>query len=484
MSLMKFFNEEQSDQDIGMFEADYDYRFSDNRVEIAGKDLLATDPKKHLRAYILAADDPRNFTVGYSTCCCQHYGDAGESCTAAATQDPHSGIWIIENTRSGKIEAQAWVYEDTDRDIFVFDNIEFANDQEVESYKDILGAYVNALPHRNVHMGMGYNAVTGIGAVLDAASDPVASVPQARDGTIELDTYTDYHADAGDPADRPRILKKDGRMLMDAGDSIITEHKDEHGNVYSRPSVTKESGLMFTRSVTDRYSGIISSLKKALNDRKFEGWDLSSGIPGYNKELKVRHGDEELILGIEPVQIKNGENTFLVAAELPDYMRRCTRAGSAIYDPDTDGITFLPTNGIAENGRPVISGAINWDRDEAAAKNSLYDGMTGNERQVCGKIKDCLRNLSEGNIMECRLPSEEEITGITTVMDSGVSAPDNNGKLEKVLDEMGLIEHDGDITETEPFMVIDPGRDYGMAEEPDTGSMAEKEISETDQLIR
>ena len=121
-------------QDIENYESDYEYDFRDNTIEIKGSDIKVEG--HNLTARILDADDPRNFTVGYDTNCCQHYDSAGEDCTYYATSHPDSAIWVIEE--KGKIVAQAFVWTNEEKDTFVFDNIEFANDRDSRKYLDIL----------------------------------------------------------------------------------------------------------------------------------------------------------------------------------------------------------------------------------------------------------------------------------------------------------------------------------------------------------
>lgn len=216
--------------DVMHYEQNYGYRFSDNSVDIPGKDTVAEDPGRHLKAYILAPDDYRNITVGYDTDCCQHFNGAGEDCTYVATSNPDSGIWIIEDENTGKVEAQAWVWYDRDSDTFVFDNVEFANDQKVESYSGLLSAYTSALPQANVHMGMGYNAMTGIGKDIDPAVDPVPGAPayEIRSGTDRCygepseymaDPYSDYD-------DSARVLKRAGEPLVKMDNDIRITHED------------------------------------------------------------------------------------------------------------------------------------------------------------------------------------------------------------------------------------------------------------------
>jgi len=142
-------------EDKANYESAYDYRFADNRVAIAGRDIVVS--QGNLKMYMLKADDLRNYTVGYDTNCCQRWNQAGGACVWKLTTDPFAAVVVIE--REGQdILAQAFVWTDELKSTFVFDNIEFANDDVVASYAGLISDYVAALPYTNVHMGTGYVA--------------------------------------------------------------------------------------------------------------------------------------------------------------------------------------------------------------------------------------------------------------------------------------------------------------------------------------
>lgn len=109
-----------------------------------------------LKAYIMDATDSRQVMLGYDTDCCQHLGEAGETSMLHGLLNPRAGFWVIEDVASGQIKAQAecWEY---DEDTLVFDNIEFANDAEIDQYKDVIKAYLETSGYRNIAMGCGYN---------------------------------------------------------------------------------------------------------------------------------------------------------------------------------------------------------------------------------------------------------------------------------------------------------------------------------------
>lgn len=239
------------EQEKYKFEQEYGLDFSNNYINIKGAENVIE--MAGMKAYILPANDLRNFTVGYDTYCCQHFGGVGESCVAAAVDRDNTGIFVIE--KNGKIEAQAFVWthgHSNDDGSFVFDsitfdNIEFANDQNlnrhddiikgykegmsVDEYEDlkktiafegIISAYVENLPYDNVYMGTGYNQMGLLGRKIkeeDFVKDIddwkykyelPELVEMMTSEAIGMATYTDFSHNA-------RVLKKDGWMCMSPG---------------------------------------------------------------------------------------------------------------------------------------------------------------------------------------------------------------------------------------------------------------------------
>ncbi len=134
-----------------------------------------TDYKKY-RGRILDGKDPLQVMLGKLTCCCQKLGDAGESAMMYGLINDHAGFWVLEDIKSGKIYAQAesWEY---DSDTLVFDNIEFANDAEIDQYREPIAKYLLNSPYKTVIMGCGYNNLSyEAGDALEAAPDVVPSI--------------------------------------------------------------------------------------------------------------------------------------------------------------------------------------------------------------------------------------------------------------------------------------------------------------------
>ncbi len=213
----------EADHDRKKYEERYNYKFSDNELAIRGRNIVVEQGPYKVR--MLKPDDLKNYIVGYKTNCCQHFGDAGEVCVWHYTKDPFAGCVVVED-KKGQILAQAYVWTDEAKDIFVFDNIEYAgegygSDNKIAAkYTNIIEAYVEALPYKNVHLGMGYTSASawnGIGNTITSKDAP-ATFPSTvtachkRDvvGGPGISVYSDYHVNVGSSS--ARILKKeDGR---------------------------------------------------------------------------------------------------------------------------------------------------------------------------------------------------------------------------------------------------------------------------------
>lgn len=206
------------------------YKFANNEIAIRGRNIVAT--QGNLKMRMLKADDYRNFLVGYDTHCCQHYGDAGESCVYKYTTDPFAACVVIE--RGDKIVAQGFVWTDEAKDTFVFDNVELDNDRDVQQFSDLFAAYAKALPYANVHVGTGYNqGMNGWGMKVgqDKKNQIYAKMPTTVDGRTNItgwgdgNCYSDYHTQGGSIA---RAIKHMGSLkLAQKGDVRVEIHPDE-----------------------------------------------------------------------------------------------------------------------------------------------------------------------------------------------------------------------------------------------------------------
>lgn len=125
------------------------------------------------KAYIMKPDDERQVSLGDDTTCCQRLYDIGESAMMHGLLHPKAGFWALEEKSTGLIKAQAEIWEENENTL-VFDNIEFANDADIELYKDCIGDWLRQTEYANVKMGVGYNQMSNVGDFRDA---PAAKPP-------------------------------------------------------------------------------------------------------------------------------------------------------------------------------------------------------------------------------------------------------------------------------------------------------------------
>lgn len=126
-------------------DCEFDLKFSDTSFN-------------HYRMEILRPGDTRMVYLGDYTHCCQKLYDAGESAMMHGLLNPHAGFWCMTDERTGRVVAQAEIWEkDGDDNTLVFDNIEFANDAEIGLYKVAIGKWLEDSPYENIYMGVGYN---------------------------------------------------------------------------------------------------------------------------------------------------------------------------------------------------------------------------------------------------------------------------------------------------------------------------------------
>lgn len=133
------------------------FKFSECTCELKDVNYIISDD--NYNAYIMDAKDPRQVILGYATNCCQHLGDAGESSMMHGLLNPKAGFFIIEDKNTKEIKAQAEIWEENDNTL-VFDNIEYANDCDIDLYKNILTKWLQKTTYPNVKMGTGYNELS------------------------------------------------------------------------------------------------------------------------------------------------------------------------------------------------------------------------------------------------------------------------------------------------------------------------------------
>lgn len=215
-------------EDCKKYEQSYNYKFADNDIAIKGRHLVVEMGK--MKMYMLPADDLRNFTTGIDTNCCQRYGGAGGSCVWKLTSDPFAANVVVE--QNGKIMAQSFVWVDVSKDCFVYDNIEFANNDKFNTaILPLIGAYTKELPYSNVQLGMGYTCLNGAAGFGKSgfSSDLYCTMPTTTDPS-QRHVYSDYHT-GGTGGSSARTLKTNGILEIPskfvASNVKVTNKPDE-----------------------------------------------------------------------------------------------------------------------------------------------------------------------------------------------------------------------------------------------------------------
>ncbi len=262
------------DRDRKLFENMYNYKFSDNEIAIRGRHLVVKQGNITIR--MLPANDLKNFVTGYDTCCCQRWDDgdyhkggknykkqvlekpatryhnAGGSCVWKLTSDPFAANVVIE--RNGEVVGQSFVWTDEAQDIFVFDNIEWANDGDISPYLNIIGVYAKNLPYTNVQIGMGCTqGMNGVG--MDCKLS--AKLPTTINGT---NIYSDYHPQGA--YSRARDIKRiDGRSHR----PVMVKYpiKEDICTIENAPDEPTKWDVLASKS----FNFMLNDFSKSIEDR-------------------------------------------------------------------------------------------------------------------------------------------------------------------------------------------------------------------------
>lgn len=266
------FGQLKGKMDAASFERDNSrFHFADNDIAIKGREIQATDGKYTI--LMLPADDYRNFTVGYDTCCCQHYGSAGASCVLKLASDPYAAqVVIVRNSQmkdgkwyKGPCLAQAFVWTDEAKSTIVFDNMEFRRtteenfDHRIKEFSNIIATWAEAMPYLNVHVGVGCNqGMAGWGK----RTAYLASMPDTVHAGDSY-TYSDYHNDA--------------KSIKTSGEVELTRIED--GNVLqvihtpivpSQYDIFQDERLSWLASANIRLNAKLEMADKFLTDQTEE----------------------------------------------------------------------------------------------------------------------------------------------------------------------------------------------------------------------
>ena len=211
---------QRADGDRAKFDRKYPFKFADKELAIKGRHTVAKQGSMVME--MMQPGDLRIFNAGQDTCCCQEYGNAGESCVARIISDPFAAEVAI--VKKGTVIAQGFVWVDNAKDTLVFDNVEFANyksvsfDNRIKDFTDLFAEWAKAMPYANIHIGTGCLAASMAGWGQPIKEEELATLPTTQDASH---CYTDYHRAA-------RTIKRNGNMLITAkGHVQITTAPDE-----------------------------------------------------------------------------------------------------------------------------------------------------------------------------------------------------------------------------------------------------------------
>jgi hypothetical protein len=147
--------EKESKEEVKRIEHEYGYgdmKFKFDDCEFNLKYDKAENER--YKAYIMEKGDTRMVKLGEYTCCCQELGENGETAMMHGLINPKAGFWVIENKETGKIYAQAEIWE-LDENTIVFDNIEFADGRTIynDDIREMIALWMYGTKYQNVIMG-------------------------------------------------------------------------------------------------------------------------------------------------------------------------------------------------------------------------------------------------------------------------------------------------------------------------------------------
>ncbi|MBR3516393.1 MAG: hypothetical protein IKO10_08780 [Lachnospiraceae bacterium] len=295
---------ERADKDRQSYERKYGYKFKDNETAIRGRNIVVEQGP--YKIYMLKPDDLRNFSVAYTenTHCCQHFGNAGEACVWKYTTDPFAACVVVED-KTGQIQAQGFVWTDEAKDLFVFDNIEYHHDPSAGKLTNIIEAYIEALPYKNVHIGMGYveakdQAWSGIGTPIDLKRDPAATMPTTL---ADRHVYSDYHTSNGSIA---RVMKREDKRTHRA--NMVKYTVNTNGLKITNPG---DEPTKWDALASKDFSFMLNDCSRSIEERIRLAESFRDN-PSKEMQLSVMATHPEAILTLEhpdpEVQMKLFEN--------------------------------------------------------------------------------------------------------------------------------------------------------------------------------
>ena len=219
---------EQIQEDIVKMEQKFNYKFSDNEIAIKGKNIQVS--KDGYTIMMLPPQDIRHFIVGHDTACDFAYDYQYEGSLFYATSEPYAGVAIIVDNKdinkkgewidnAPPCEGMIFMWADKDTDTLVFDSIEFKTDVKSYKFTDLIKAYAQIMPYKNVHVSRLYLANDLSNQGKKCESNQMVEMPDTKGidyKNIDKKHYiclTQYI-----PQGINSIIKEDGQMVKNNKD--------------------------------------------------------------------------------------------------------------------------------------------------------------------------------------------------------------------------------------------------------------------------
>lgn len=237
------------------------FKFRDCKFDLKFSDTI----HDHYRMEILRPGDTRMVYLGDYTNCCQRLYDVGESAMMHGLLNPKAGFWCMTDERSGKVVAQAEIWEkEGDSDTLVFDNIEFANDADIALYKDAIAAWLTESPYVNIYMGTGYNQMLYNGNF--------RQVEPLHPGVTPYEIYVISHEEESEAP----VFKseKKAKEALEAG--TVTYYDYVYCDSENRMVAMKENNVLepyFTEDYVENRDSVMEEICDEYEDEEDLEWD-------------------------------------------------------------------------------------------------------------------------------------------------------------------------------------------------------------------
>lgn len=169
---------------------------------------------------------------------------------------------MIEDKTSGKILAQAETWQAVDSRMLIFDNIEFADDRQVDQFAPVLAKWCEESPYPDILMGNGYNKMANTdirltkGIVPPMTSELNGLLANRQNAEWDMDEWSDESIPYTDADESCSVLKYNSTVepyFKKAYDNYVQEHGElpEIGSFFSEPSEEDLAALRHEEASTE-----------------------------------------------------------------------------------------------------------------------------------------------------------------------------------------------------------------------------------------